>query len=147
MSFESQLSDIFDLDIWELKPQYKSSTQSQADFENSTINLEESMTNSKQEVDASRELVYTNNVDSNRIINIFIQSDINIKFLNNITDSLFFDSKLSIFRVPSTDIQLDSNEVNLFEEEFILDKDDLLSIQNKKHIQSKLYEYSDFKSR
>ncbi|QIW10272.1 chloroquine resistance protein [Francisella sp. LA112445] len=147
MSFENQLSDIFDLDIWELKPQYKSSNQLQTDFESSAINLEESMTNPKEEVDTSRELIYTNNVDNNKIINIFIQSDLNIQFLNNVVDSLFYNSKVSIFKVQSTDIQLDSNEVNLFEEEFILDKGDLLSIQNKKHILSKLYEYADFKSR
>ncbi|WP_150468256.1 chloroquine resistance protein [Francisella sp. SYW-9] len=147
MSFENQLSDIFDLDIWELKPQYKSSSQSQADFENNTINSEESIVSLKQEVDVTKELVYTNSIDSNKIINIFIQKDLNIQFLNNIVDGLFFNSKVSIFRVQSSDIQLESKEVNLFEKDFILDSDKLLSVQNKKYILSKLYEHADFKSK
>ncbi|MED7789403.1 chloroquine resistance protein [Francisella sp. 19X1-34] len=147
MSFESQLSDIFDLDIWELKPQYKLSSQSQIDFENVTVNLDEPIAEFKQEPAITEELIYKNNIVSNKIINIFIQSDLNVQFLNKVVDNLFFNSKVSIFRVQSTDIQLDSNEVNLFEKDFISKKVNLLSAQNKKYMLSKLYEYADFKSR
>ncbi|API86890.1 hypothetical protein [Francisella uliginis] len=147
MSFENQLSDIFDLDIWELKPQYKSSNQLQTDNENSNVNLEEITVDLKQNSLISRELVYTNNIDSNKIINIFIENDLNTNFLNNIVDNLFFNSKVSIFRIQSTDFQTDLNEINLFEKDFILEGSNLLSTQNKKHILAKLYEYADFKSR
>lgn len=149
MSFESQLSDIFDLDIWELKPQYKQYKQlnhSQADNDDHQKPLE-TIIDTKQEQINAKELIYTNEIASSKVINLYLENNFNINFFKNVMSSLFFNSKVNIYKIQSSDFQNDENDINLFEKDFTTNSNNLLSAKNKKDILSKLYKYADFKTR
>ncbi|MED7819815.1 MULTISPECIES: chloroquine resistance protein [unclassified Francisella] len=145
MNFEDQLRDVFDLDIWELKPQYKTIHKSQLGINDYQETLE--VIEDEPEHLDNKSLIYTNNIESNKVINIFLVNNLNLEFLKNITESLFFNSKVNLYKIESLDLQDISNEINLFEKDFIINASDLLSYQSKKNILSQLYKYADFKVR
>lgn len=145
MNFEDQLRDVFDLDIWELKPQYKTIHKSQLGINDYQETLE--VIEDEPEHLDNKSLIYTNNIESNKVINIFLVNNLNLEFLKNITKSLFFNSKVNLYKIESLDIQDTSNEINLFEKDFIINASDLLSYQSKKNILSQLYKHADFKVR
>ncbi|ASG68038.1 hypothetical protein fh0823_05400 [Francisella halioticida] len=143
MSFESQLGDIFDLDIWELKSQYKSLNHLQTDSK--PTKPKEFISAIEQKQVSSEKLIYTNNIDSNKTINIFLANKPNVRFLKNIVDNLFFNSKVNVYKVQSLGLRNDHDEINLFEKDFIADNGNILSVESKKYILSKLHKYADFK--
>ena len=146
MSFENQLSDIFNLDIWELKPQYKQLNDSQTHNDDHQKSLK-TIIDTKQELVNTKELIYTNKIDSNKVINLYLENKLNINFLKNIISNLFFNSKVNIYKAQSLDFQNDENVINLFEKDFTTNSNNLLSAKNKKDILSNLYKYADFKTR
>ncbi|OIN84222.1 chloroquine resistance protein [Francisella sp. TX07-6608] len=141
MSFVSQIEEIFGVDIWELKPQYKTSQQNQTT--NDAQQQNEVITADLNDL----ELIYTNEITSSKIINILISTKLNLTFLKNIANSLFFNSKVSIYKSNDIGSFEKLEGINLNEKDLFTNNIDLLSIQNKKYILSKLYEYADFSSR
>ncbi|QEO56852.1 chloroquine resistance protein [Francisella marina] len=137
MDFVRQVEDIFDIDIWELKPAYSSIKQTQSEI------IDE---NSHDATKKELEIIYTNIVDSSKIINILLSDKLDIGFLKQVANSLFFKSSVYIYK--SNDIK-DFNDlkgINLSEKDFICDNCELLKIQNKKAILSNLYKYADFRA-
>ncbi|ABO46801.1 hypothetical protein [Francisella tularensis] len=141
MSFASQIEEIFGVDIWELKPQYKTSQQNQTT--NDAQQQNEIITADLNDL----ELIYTNEITSSKIINILISTKLNLTFLKNIANSLFFNSKVSIYKSNDISSFEKLGGINLNEKDLFTNNIDLLSIQNKKYILSKLYKYADFSSR
>ncbi|MWY56062.1 chloroquine resistance protein, partial [Francisella tularensis] len=62
-------------------------------------------------------------------------------------NSLFFNSKVSIYKSNDISSFEKLGGINLNEKDLFTNNIDLLSIQNKKYILSKLYKYADFSSR
>ncbi|AJI73677.1 conserved hypothetical protein [Francisella tularensis subsp. novicida GA99-3548] len=141
MSFASQIEEIFGVDIWELKPQYKISQQNQTT--NDAQQQNEVITADLNDL----ELIYTNEITSSKIINILTSTKLNLTFLKNIANNLFFNSKVSIYKSNDISSFEKLEGINLNEKDLFTDDIELLSIQNKKYILSKLYEYADFSSR
>ncbi|ABI82901.1 chloroquine resistance protein [Francisella tularensis] len=141
MSFASQIEEIFGVDIWELKPQYKTSQQNQTT--NDVQQQNKIITADLNDL----ELIYTNEITSSKIINILISTKLNLTFLKNIANSLFFNSKVSIYKSNDISSFEKLGGINLNEKDLFTNNIDLLSIQNKKYILSKLYKYADFSSR
>ncbi|AVC44276.1 chloroquine resistance protein [Francisella tularensis subsp. novicida] len=141
MSFASQIEEIFGVDIWELKPQYKTSQQNQTT--NDAQQQNEVITADLNDL----ELIYTNEITSSKIINILTSTKLNLTFLKNIANNLFFNSKVSIYKSNDISSFEKLGGINFNEKDLFTDNIDLLSIQNKKYILSKLYEYADFSSR
>ncbi|ORU24315.1 chloroquine resistance protein, partial [Francisella tularensis subsp. holarctica] len=79
--------------------------------------------------------------------NILISTKLNLTFLKNIANSLFFNSKVSIYKSNDISSFEKLGGINLNEKDLFTNNIDLLSIQNKKYILSKLYKYADFSSR
>lgn len=141
MSFASQIEEIFGVDIWELKPQYKTSQQNQTT--NDAQQQNEVITADLNDL----ELIYTNEITSSKIINILTSTKLNLTFLKNIANNLFFNSKVSIYKSNDISSFEKLEGINLNEKDLFTDNIETLSIQNKKYILSKLYEYADFSSR
>ena len=141
MSFVNPIEEIFGVDIWELKPKYK--TQQQNQTTNDVRQQEEVIIEDQSHL----QLIYSNEVTSSKIINIITSAKMNLTFLKNIANSLFFNSKVSIYKSNDISYFEKLEGINLSEKDLISDNNDLLSIQNKKYILSKLYEYADFSSR
>ncbi|AJI67695.1 hypothetical protein CH68_1105 [Francisella tularensis subsp. holarctica] len=141
MSFASQIEEIFGVDIWELKPQYKTLQQNQTT--NDVQQQNKIITADLNDL----ELIYTNEITSSKIINILISTKLNLTFLKNIANSLFFNSKVSIYKSNDISSFEKLGGINLNEKDLFTNNIDLLSIQNKKYILSKLYKYADFSSR
>ena len=141
MSFVSQIEEVFGVDVWELKPQYKAMQQNQAT--NDTQQQDEIIVVNPHHL----ELIYSNEVKSSKIINIFLSAKLNLAFLKNIANSLFLNLKVSIYKSNDISFFEKLEGINLSEKDLLNDNTELLSIQNKKYILSKLYEYADFISR
>ncbi|APD50542.1 chloroquine resistance protein [Francisella hispaniensis] len=141
MSFVSQIEEVFGVDIWELKPQYKIAQQNQTI--NDVRQQEEVITEHQNHL----QLIYSNEVTSSKIINILTSAKMNLTFLKNIANSIFFNSKVSIYKSNNISSFEELEGINLNEKDLLSNNNDLLSIQNKKYILSKLYEYADFSSR
>ena len=141
MSFVSQIEEVFGVDVWELKPQYKAMQQNQAT--NDTQQQDEIITVNPNHL----ELIYSNEVTSSKIINILLSAKLNLAFLKNIANSLFLNSKVSIYKSNDISFFEKLEGINLSEKDLLSDNTGLLSIQNKKYILSKLYEYADFIAR
>ncbi|MFV9924478.1 MAG: chloroquine resistance protein [Francisella endosymbiont of Hyalomma scupense] len=141
MSFVSQIEEVFGVDVWELKPQYKAMQQNQAT--NDTQQQDEIIAVNPNHL----ELIYSNEVKSSKIINILLSAKLNLAFLKNIANSLFLNLKVSIYKSNDISFFEKLEGINLSEKDLLNDNTELLSIQNKKYILSKLYEYADFISR
>ncbi|MBN3685334.1 chloroquine resistance protein, partial [Francisella tularensis subsp. holarctica] len=127
MSFASQIEEIFGVDIWELKPQYKTSQQNQTT--NDVQQQNKIITADLNDL----ELIYTNEITSSKIINILISTKLNLTFLKNIANSLFFNSKVSIYKSNDISSFEKLGGINLNEKDLFTNNIDLLSIQNKKY--------------
>lgn len=88
MSFASQIEEIFGVDIWELKPQYKTSQQNQTT--NDVQQQNEIITADLNDL----ELIYTNEITSSKIINILISTKLNLTFLKILLIVYFLIQKL-----------------------------------------------------
>ncbi|ORM39261.1 chloroquine resistance protein [Francisella endosymbiont of Ornithodoros moubata] len=141
MSFVSQIEEVFGVDVWELKPQYKAMQQNQAT--NDTQQQDEIIAVNPNHL----ELIYSNEVKSSKIINILLSAKLNLAFLKNIANSLFLNLKVSIYKSNDISFFEKLEGINLSGKDLLNDNTELLSIQNKKYILSKLYEYADFISR
>lgn len=142
MSFVSQIEEVFGVDVWELKPQYKAMQQNQAT--NDTQQQDEIIAVKPNHL----ELIYSNEIKSSKIINILLSAKLNLAFLKNIANSLFLNLKVSIYKSNDISFFEKLEGINLSEKDLLNDNTELLSIQNKKYILSKLYdEYADFISR
>lgn len=125
MDFVRQLEDIFGIDVWELKPEYRFTQQ----IETQTI------TEKLVDVEPSGknlEIVYTNEVDSSKIINILLTDKLDISFLKQIVTNLFFKSNVCIYKTNNINSFYSLEGVNLAENDFISNDYKLLDIQNKK---------------
>ncbi|MFV9973006.1 MAG: chloroquine resistance protein [Francisella endosymbiont of Hyalomma asiaticum] len=142
MSFVSQIEEVFGVDVWELKPQYKKAMQ-QNQATNDTQQQDEIIAVNPNNL----ELIYSNEVKSSKIINILLSAKLNLAFLKNIANSLFLNLKVSIYKSNDISFFEKLEGINLSEKDLLNDNTELLSIQNKKYILSKLYEYADFISR
>ncbi|MFV9930978.1 MAG: chloroquine resistance protein [Francisella endosymbiont of Hyalomma asiaticum] len=138
MSFVSQIEEVFGVDVWELKPQYKAMQQNQAT--NDTQQQNKIIVVNPNYL----ELIYSNEVKSSKIINILLSAKLNLAFLKNIANSLFLNLKVSIYKSNDISFFEKLEGINLSEKDLLNDNTELLSIQNKKYILSKLYEYADF---
>ncbi|AJI54177.1 hypothetical protein [Francisella philomiragia] len=139
MDFVRQLEDVFGIDIWELKPEYRFTQQ----IETQTI--------TEKLVDAESsgknlEIVYTNEVDSPKIINILLTDKLDISFLKQIVTNLFFKSNVCIYKTNNINSFHSLEGINIAENDFISNDYKLLDIQNKKTILSNLYKYADFRA-
>ncbi|AJC49171.1 chloroquine resistance protein [Allofrancisella guangzhouensis] len=138
MSFEKELKDVFDIDIWCLKDKYSSSNQTTKQDLSVVVDPIK-----KENLDSK--FIYSNNVDSDRFVNIFVSEDLNLNFLRNVIQSLFFNSRVNIYE---TSKNLDQQgAINIYQKDFISDEFELLSVESKKYILQKLYQYADFSSR
>ncbi|GAB4224415.1 MAG: hypothetical protein Kow0076_7100 [Francisella sp.] len=130
MDFFSQVEEVFDIDIWELKPQYKN-------------NQPNKTTNNEKNNNGSLQLIYSNNITRSKIVNFLMYTDINLNFIKNIANSLFYNSKVNIYKLNDNSF-VEIKGINISEKDLFIDRDNFLSIKNKKHILSKLYKYADF---
>lgn len=137
MDFVRQLEDIFGIDVWELKPEYKSTQQIE------TQPITEKLEDTKP-LEKSLEVIYSNEVESSKIINILLSDKLEISFLKQITNNLLFNSNVYIYKSDNVNNFYDLDGINLTEKDFINDDCELLDIQNKKAILSNLYKYADF---
>lgn len=141
MSFESQLKDVFDIDIWQLKSQYMPIKDDNL-ADNIKVNV-----NSDKTTQITPEILYSNDIDSHKAINIFISDSSSINFYKNIAASLFFKSKVNIYSYqPLTDLE-NINSINITDKELLKDGVDLFSLESKRNILEKLYQYADFSSK
>ena len=154
MNFENELKQVFDIDIWQLKPQF-----SQEKFNgiegldiSDTIEIKATV---QTDIDNNfiahthtDELVYCNDIISEKVINLFIEESLNINFLKNITEKLFYKSMVNIYIGSSTNSKFtcEKGTLVIHQSDFVSQEYSLLSIENKKYILEKLYPYADFKT-
>ncbi|QIV96199.1 hypothetical protein EDC55_10112 [Allofrancisella inopinata] len=144
MDFEKELKEVFDIDIWNLKDKYSSNSQKSKQELSSVTTV---VTKKRFFVDAKldNKPIYSNNIDSDRVINIYISEELSINFLKNVIESLFFKSKVNMYKVSKS---LDQQAaINICQKDFILNEFELLSVESKKYILQKLYQYADFSPR
>lgn len=144
MSFENELKQVFDIDIWLLKPQFQ---QKKEATEVLKTDNSSSATNSKKAKETNTcELIYCNNLTSDRTINFVIDKPFNLNFLKNIIEKLFYKSKVSVYYANSinTNLTAAANDLVIYQNDFISLEYNLLSIESKKYILKKLYHYADF---
>ena len=153
MNFENEIKQVFDIDIWQLKSQY--SQENPNDMEAlDTPDAVEVKTTVQIDVDNSpviihtNELAYSNDIASEKAVNIFIDKSFNLSFLKNITEKLFFKSKVNIYYGSATNSNATDQKgaLAINQGDFISQEHSLLSVENKKHILEKLYQYADFKT-
>ncbi|AIT08639.1 hypothetical protein LO80_00710 [Candidatus Francisella endociliophora] len=138
MNFENQLQEVFDIDLWELKEQYKPCKSE------SLVVAEEQKETQNEEAVIEPQLLYSNEKNSSKLINFFISDTLNINLYKNIAANLFFNSQINIFHSEIDPVLDKYKGINILEKDLIIKDTDLLSIQSKKNILSKLYEYADF---
>jgi hypothetical protein len=155
MSFENELKQVFNIDIWQIKPQFSQEKHSALeDFSDiktlKTVEKIDTILESKVNDNFlfTTELVYCNDMSSDRVINFFIDQSFNLNFLKNIIDKLFYKSKVNIYYGSSANSKLadESDALVINQDDFISQEHSLLSVENKKHILEKLYQYADFKT-
>ncbi len=138
MSFAKELENVFDIDIWELKPEYKP----QIDTDTTKISIASDIV----PCIVSDTLIYTNNSSSSKVINIVISNDSQVTFVKVVSKQLFSKSRVNIYKHMNNSSSVD-NSINILSSEFINDDLDLLGVANKKYILEKLYPYADFKTK
>ncbi|KEI35608.1 hypothetical protein FRA_31c04240 [Francisella sp. W12-1067] len=141
MDFEKELKEVFDIDIWNLKDKYSSNSQKSKQELSTVATI---VTKKSFFVDAKldNKPIYSNNLDSDRVINIYISEELSINFLKNVIESLFFKTKVNMYKVSKS---LDQQAaINIYQKDFISDEFELLSVESKKYILQKLYQYADF---
>ena len=153
MNFENDIKQIFDIDIWQLKPQYsqeKSNSMEDLDISDTSeikgavqIDIDNSL------IIHTNELAYCNDIASQKVVNIFIDKSFNLNFLKNIAKKIFYKSKVNIYYGNATDSNAtdDNGALVINQGDFISQEHSLLSIDNKKYILEKLYPYADFKAK
>ena len=126
---DKEISEIFNIDIWELKKSYN---------QNKAI---------KNIINNDFKIVYSFNIGSSkRNIKFYISSLDKLNSFINISKALFFKSNIEIIHYIN-EINNIKNDNNIFIDSFILDKKfKLNSIEQKKHILNILYDKSDFNS-
>ncbi|MBK2258871.1 chloroquine resistance protein [Francisella philomiragia] len=139
MDFVRQLEDIFGIDVWELKPEYRFTQQIETQI------ITEKLEDTKS-LEKSLEIIYSNEVDSHKIINILLTDKLDISFLKQIVTNLFFKSNVCIYKTNNINSFHSLEGINLAENDFISNDYKLLDIQNKKAILSNLYKYADFRA-
>lgn len=138
MSFEKQLKEVFDIDIWELKSQYQPAEIS----DNMSKVCEAS--SSEQNTQNEPQLLYSNGKDSSKLINVFVSDATFLIFYKNIANALFLKSKVNIYSYTCNSSIQEYAGINLFQDDFTLNGVAMLSTSNKKYILSKLYPHADF---
>lgn len=145
MSFDKELQDIFGIDVWLVKPHFKKTDEEKIDSEQ-LIKIEEPQVENVKTgaVDDSNDietkLIYSNDNQSSKIINIFISEDHNLNFVKNICEKLFYKSCANIYIGQHSC----ENNINIDFKDCLLKDNDVLSTSNKEYILSKLYQYADF---
>ena len=126
---DKEISEIFNIDIWELKKSYN---------QNKAI---------KNIVNNDFKIVYSFDIeDSKRSVKFYISSLDKLNSFINISKALFFKSNIEIIHYIN-EINNIKSDNNIFIDSFILDeKFKLNSIEQKKHILNTLYDKSDFNS-
>ncbi|QIV94676.1 chloroquine resistance protein [Allofrancisella frigidaquae] len=144
MDFEKELKEVFDIDIWNLKDKYSSNSQKSKQELSTVATI---VTKKSFFVDAKldNKPIYSNNLDSDRVINIYISEELSINFLKNVIESLFFKTKVNMYKVSKSLGQ--QAAINIYQKDFISDEFELLSVESKKYILQKLYQYADFSPR
>lgn len=138
MSFNQDIHDIFDIDIWCLKDSYKNNVTLES--KNSDV-VETNVTKSESKYD----LLLSIDNDSDKLINFFI-SDINVlNLIKKISTAMFYNSKVCIYGYNNLPDLNDIEGINIVDKNFIADYSTILSVDSKKEIFKKLYEYSDIK--
>ena len=150
MSFENELKQVFNIDIWQIKPQFlqKNSNEIETLGAETSDTVEIKATEDTKNIEIVNPLAYCNDVVSDRVINFFIDQSFNLNFLKNIIDKLFYKSKVNIYYGSSTNDKV-ANEKGVLvinQNDFISAEHSLLSVESKKYILEKLYQYADFKT-
>ncbi|MFC4891702.1 chloroquine resistance protein [Pseudofrancisella aestuarii] len=135
MSFDKEFSEILGLTLWELKPSFKTA--------------EEKLPIKKVDIKPDEiKLIFSNSLESNKNINLFISNQDHLSFFKSISFSLFFNSKVNIYHYNSDLTQNTlENSINIYDKDILKDFSNINSSINKKYIFSKLYESSDFTSK
>lgn len=144
MSFENELKQVFDIDIWQLKPQFSQQRASEIQASNISEIIETAIA-VETTIKEDRELVYFNGVTSEKVIKFFIDESFNLNFLKNIVEKLFYESKVSVYYGDS-DLTAEKDVLVINQNDFISSEYSLLSLENKKYVLEKLYQYADFKT-
>ncbi len=153
MNFENELKQVFDIDIWQLKPQFYQEKHRNLDIKDveSLENIDDTMIVETLTADNSlayHDLVYSNKISSDKVINFIIQKSISLTFLKNIIEKLFYKSKVCIYYASSTNDKVanENGALVINQEDFIQQDYKLFSVESKKYILEKLYQYADFKT-
>ncbi len=95
MSFENELKQVFNIDIWQIKPQFlqKNSNEIETLGAETSDTVEIRATEDTESIEIVNSLAYCNDVVSDKIINFFIDQSFNLNFLKNIIDKLFYKIK------------------------------------------------------
>ncbi len=155
MNFENELKQVFDIDIWQVKPQF--SQKEYCAFEDSSdIKALKTVAQIDITLDAEvcdssflgNEMAYCNDISSDKVVNLFIDKSFNLNFLKEIVEKLFYRSKVNIYYGSSANYKLANKNGTLIinQDDFISQEHSLLSVESKKSILEKLYQYADFKT-
>ena len=118
-----------------LKPEYKESKQN---VDDKTVVISQNTSEIK-----ISSLLYSNNVVSDKVINIMITKGSILSFIKELSNRLFSKSTVNIYNnLPES--SNDISTINIYDSEFISEEYSLLSVSSKKHILTKLYNYADF---
>ena len=149
MNFEDELKRVFDIDIWQLKPQFSQEKDIHAEvLDTEILDAVDIKTKVEGNIGITNELAYCNDIASDKVINLFIDKSFNLTFLKNIIDNLFYRSKVSAYYSSLEDSGSidEKGALVIYQNNFISQEHRFLSVENKKHILAKLYQYADFKT-
>ncbi|QLE78347.1 hypothetical protein FLM55_00780 [Francisella sp. Scap27] len=145
MSFDNEIQEIFDIDVWLIKPTFVEKDKKELDLiksepkESQLPDIKIEPINKTKTIESR--LIYSTKNESSKIINIFIAEEKNISFIKNICEKLFYNSSTNIY---VGEYQARDNNINIDFKNCLLDDKEILSIASKKHILEKLYQYADF---
>ncbi len=146
MLFDKNISEVFGIDVWQLKPEYSS----KIDIDDSMVeSVEETIMEAKIENDVSEkstkpvsDILYSNNVNSSKKISIYISTDESLDLFKEVTLKMFYKSSVNIY---SNNTQKDSAlGITISGKDIVKDFSEVNSLENKKSIFTKCYEYADF---
>ena len=149
MNFEDELKRVFDIDIWQLKPQFSQEKDIHAEvLDTEMLDTVDIKTKVEANIGITNELAYCNDIVSDKVINLFINKSFNLNFLKNIIDNLFYRSKVTAYYSSLGDSGSvdEKGALVINQNNFISQEHSFLSVESKKHILEKLYQYADFKT-
>ncbi|AXA33869.1 hypothetical protein [Francisella adeliensis] len=149
MSFDNEIQEIFDIDVWLIKPAFVEKDENELESDKPELQESQPQDIKTEVVDelvneakaVESKLIYSTENESSKVINIFIAEEKNLNFIKNICKKLFYNSSTNIY-IGKYHIKDDNININF--RDCLLEDKEILSITNKKHILEKLYQYADF---